>query len=62
MFGQFPCSWILIRIPNTDLDTEEPSQCGSGSGVTTLLQTVVVCLFFLGLMARYEANVIDYDF
>jgi hypothetical protein len=27
-FVQFPCSWIRIRIPNTDPDPEEPNQCG----------------------------------
>jgi hypothetical protein len=31
-FGQFPYSWIQIRIPRTDLDPDpgEPNQCGSG--------------------------------
>ncbi len=28
-FGQFPCSWILIRIPNTDPDPGQPYQFGS---------------------------------
>jgi hypothetical protein len=30
MFGKIPCSWIRIRIPNKDPDTDpgEPSQCG----------------------------------
>ncbi len=31
-FGQFPCSWIRIRIPNSDqdLDPGDPNQCGFG--------------------------------
>jgi hypothetical protein len=29
--GQFPCSPIRIRIPNTDPDPGEPNRCGSGS-------------------------------
>ncbi len=28
-FGQFPCSWIQIRIPNTDPDPGQPKKCGS---------------------------------
>jgi hypothetical protein len=28
-FGQFPCSWIRIRIPNTDPDPRQPNDCGS---------------------------------
>jgi hypothetical protein len=28
-FGQFPCSWIRIRIPNTDTDPVQPTKCGS---------------------------------
>jgi hypothetical protein len=27
-FGQFPCSWILICIPNTDPDPRQPNECG----------------------------------
>jgi hypothetical protein len=27
--GQFPSSWILIRIPNTDPDPRQPKECGS---------------------------------
>ncbi len=46
-FGQFPCSWIRIRIPNKDLDpgqTNNADPCESGS--TTLddkrvIQTVL---------------------
>jgi hypothetical protein len=30
-FGQFRCSWIRIRIPNTDPDPGQPHECGSGS-------------------------------
>jgi hypothetical protein len=28
-FGQFPFSWIRIRIPNTDPDPGQPNLCGS---------------------------------
>jgi hypothetical protein len=28
-FGQFPCSWIRIRISNTDPDPGQSSECGS---------------------------------
>ncbi len=34
-FGQFPCSFIRIRISNTDPDPRQHNECGSGS--TTLL-------------------------
>jgi hypothetical protein len=27
--GQFPSSWIRIRIPNMDLDPGQPNECGS---------------------------------
>ncbi len=39
-FGQYPYSWIRIRIPNTNPDPKQPNECGSrwtGSGSTTLL-------------------------
>jgi hypothetical protein len=39
-FGQFPCSWIRIRIPNTDPDPGQPNECGSGS--KTLVELFVV--------------------
>jgi hypothetical protein len=29
LFGQFPCSWIRIRIPIMDTDPGEPNQGGS---------------------------------
>jgi hypothetical protein len=38
-FGEFPCSWIRIRIIKTDPDPRHPNECdtgGSGSGSTTL--------------------------
>jgi hypothetical protein len=25
----FPCFWIQIRIPNTDLEPGQPNECGS---------------------------------
>jgi hypothetical protein len=28
-FGQFPCSWIRIRIPNTDPDLGQQAECRS---------------------------------
>jgi hypothetical protein len=28
-FGQFPCSWTWIRIPNIDPDPEQSKECGS---------------------------------
>jgi hypothetical protein len=28
-FGQFPCSWIRIRIPTTDPYPGQPNECGS---------------------------------
>jgi hypothetical protein len=34
-FGQFQCSWIRIRIPNSN--PGQPNECGSGS--TILRQT-----------------------
>jgi hypothetical protein len=30
-FGQNPCSWIRIRIPNTDPNPGQRNPCGSGS-------------------------------
>jgi hypothetical protein len=45
-FGQFPCSWIWIRIPNTQDSQINADPCGSGSGSgTTLLFTnnIKVC-------------------
>jgi hypothetical protein len=41
-FGQFPCSWIRIRIPDTRIQDSQinADPCGSGSGSgTTLLFT-----------------------
>jgi hypothetical protein len=43
-FCQFLCSWIRIRIPNTDPDPGPPNECGSGS--TALLKTVFVKIYF----------------
>jgi hypothetical protein len=34
-FGQFPCFWILIRIPDTDPDPEDQNQYESSSGSWT---------------------------
>jgi hypothetical protein len=46
-FGQFPCSWIRIRIriTYTDPDAGQPNQCGSGS--TTLLWISSLDVFHL---------------
>jgi hypothetical protein len=35
-FGQFPCSWIQIRIPKTQDSQINADPCGSGSGTTLL--------------------------
>ncbi len=49
-FGQFPCSWIRIRIPNRDLDPGQPNECGSGS--TSLLTSMNTLLSLLLLLYR----------
>jgi hypothetical protein len=37
-FGQFPCSWIRIRVPNTRIQIQcSQNECGSRSGSTTLV-------------------------
>ncbi len=41
-FGQFPCSWIRIRILNTDPYPGQPNQCGSGSGRESYLGPIGV--------------------
>jgi hypothetical protein len=28
-FAQFPCSWIRIRVPDTDTDPRQINECGS---------------------------------
>jgi hypothetical protein len=36
-FGQFPCSWIQIRISNKDPpDPGQSNECGSGSTTITV--------------------------
>jgi hypothetical protein len=45
-FGQFLCSLIRIRNPNTDQDTGHPNQCG-GSGSTATLVFGVKKLYFM---------------
>ncbi len=40
-FGQFPCSWILIQVPNTDPDPRKPNQCWPMRiGSTTLFRNI----------------------
>jgi hypothetical protein len=36
-FGQFPCSWIRIRISNTDPDQGQPNECGPRRIGSTIL-------------------------
>ncbi len=40
--GRSPCSWIRIRIHNTDPEPGEPNQCGSGSRSSARLSTVSI--------------------
>jgi hypothetical protein len=62
---QFSCSWIRIRVPNTDLDPGQPNECGSvririhnTSGFPVLLLAHWPVLLPLPLLAN---SVVDAD-
>ncbi len=52
--SKFPCSWIRIRIPNTDPDLAQPNECGSGS--TTLVYTELSSPTFYSIVPLLEMD------
>jgi hypothetical protein len=48
-FGQLPCFWIRILIPNTDPDLGQPNECGS-----MRIQIRLVVLIFESKLVNYD--------